>query len=77
VPGPDDPDAHIWGNIAQCGEGGNYTNGAGDAACVSTDNAGSGVEVDTQLITEIYNFCHSVDLSLLESAAGRGPVIAF
>jgi len=30
----------VWSNLAGCGEAGNYTNGSGDAACVSSDMFG-------------------------------------
>lgn len=50
----------VWTNIAGCGEAGNFTNGAGDAACVSSDVAGV-IDYDTELWTESYNFCDSIN----------------
>jgi|GEM_PF-4473124 len=47
----------VWSNIAGCGESGNYTDGTGDAACVSSDIFGT-AEYDTELLTP------SMDLSL-------------
>jgi hypothetical protein len=45
------PNTAVWGDLVDCGEAGNYTNGADNACCVSTDMAGPGVEVATELIT--------------------------
>lgn len=39
-----------WSNLAGCGESGNYTNGSGDVACVSSDVFGP-AEFDTELWT--------------------------
>ncbi len=43
-----------WTNLAGCGEGGNYTNGAGDVACASSANAGA-AEFDTELLTPAFD----------------------
>ena len=40
----------FWTNLASCGEGGNWTNGSGDAACASSDMQGGG-NYDTELRT--------------------------
>ncbi|WP_457676866.1 carboxypeptidase regulatory-like domain-containing protein [Thiolapillus sp.] len=40
----------VWSNVAGSGEGGNFTGGAGDAASVSSDVAGS-KEFDTSLVS--------------------------
>jgi hypothetical protein len=57
-----------WSDLAGCGEAGNFTNGSGDCACVSTDIAGIGVNVDTQLITSSYSFAGYSDLVLAFTA---------
>ncbi|MCP4655081.1 MAG: hypothetical protein GY856_06635 [bacterium] len=43
----------VWTNLAGCGEGGNFTNGSGDLACVSSDNFGT-AEFDTELLTPTF-----------------------
>lgn len=53
----------VWTNLAGCGEAGNYTNGGGDAACVSSDVFGAG-EFDTELRTPV------IDLSAYTAPAG-------
>ncbi|MER2599848.1 MAG: S8 family serine peptidase [Caldilineales bacterium] len=45
-----EPDGAQWGTIADCGEAGNYTNGSGEAACVSSDVFGE-AEFDTSLVS--------------------------
>lgn len=44
----------VWTNIAGSGESGNYTNGSGDAASASSDEAGI-VEYDTTLLSPVFN----------------------
>ena len=56
-------DGPIWTDLAGCGESGNFTNGSGDVACVSSDEFGS-AEFDTELITESYDFCDGVGSAL-------------
>ena len=58
----------VWSDLPGCGEGGNWTNGSGNCACVSTDIAGSGVEVDTELITSAYDFSGASGLTLAFTA---------
>lgn len=40
----------VWSNLAGCGESGNFVNGSGDTACVSSDLFGA-AEFDAELIT--------------------------
>ncbi|MEI2688244.1 MAG: hypothetical protein V9H69_00455 [Anaerolineae bacterium] len=49
-----EPNGPQWSNIAGCGETGNYTNGTGDAACVSSDAFGT-AEHDTSLVTPLFD----------------------
>jgi hypothetical protein len=57
-------DGIIWEG-APCGDlTGNWTGGTGDYACANSDFPGSGLEYDTELITESYNFCDSVNSGL-------------
>lgn len=58
----------VWSDLPGCGEAGNWTNGSGNCACVSTDIAGSGVEVDTELITSAYDFSAASGLALAFTA---------
>jgi Calx-beta domain-containing protein len=53
----------VWGNLAACGEAGNYTGGAGDAACVSSDFAGRG-EFDTELRSPVFSLAGATSASL-------------
>jgi hypothetical protein len=62
------PSTCIWGDLAWCGEGGNYTNGSGNCACVSTDICGSPTEVDTELITSAYDLSGASDTVLAFTA---------
>lgn len=43
-----------WGNLAACGESGNFTNGSGDVACISSDVFGA-AEMDAELRTPSIN----------------------
>lgn len=52
----------VWTNLAGCGESGNFTNGSGDTACVSSDVFGS-AEFDTELRTPV------IDLSTYTAPA--------
>lgn len=56
-----------WDTLAGCGEAGNFTNGAGDVACVSSDVAGTN-EFDTELLTDTYNFCDATNAAMLFTA---------
>ena len=58
----------IWGDLAHCGEAGNWTNGSGNCACISTDICGSGVELDSELITVAYDFSGESELVLAFTA---------
>jgi hypothetical protein len=58
----------VWSDLPGCGEAGNFTNGSGNCACVSSDLAGSGVEYDTELITSSYDFSGATDLVLAFTA---------
>ena len=49
-----EPSGPQWSDLVVCGEGGNYTNGSGDAACVSSDVFG-GAEFDTSLVTPAFS----------------------
>lgn len=49
------PGGPVWGDLAGCGESGNFTNGSGGTACVSSDQFGSG-EFDTELRTPAIDF---------------------
>jgi len=49
----------VWTNLANCGEPGNWTGGAGDLACVSSDDAGV-AEFDTELRTPVIDLSSSV-----------------
>src|SRR5262245_55382011 len=53
----------VWGNLAACGEAGNYTGGAGDAACVSSDHAGQR-EFDTELRSPVFSLAGATSASL-------------
>jgi hypothetical protein len=58
----------IWESLP-CGDlGGNFTNGSGDVACANSDFPGSGYEYDTDLVTESYNFCASVNSGMTLTA---------
>jgi uncharacterized repeat protein (TIGR01451 family) len=48
------PGGPVWGNLAGCGESGNFTNGSGDVACVSSDVFGA-AEFDVELRTSAIN----------------------
>jgi hypothetical protein len=57
--GSDGPNGSAaWSGLGEgsCVGEGNYTNGEGNCACSNTDAAGSGVEVDTELKTEGYDY---------------------
>ncbi len=49
-----EPNGPQWSSIAGCGEAGNYTNGTGEAACVSSDQFGA-AEMDTSLVTPLFS----------------------
>lgn len=51
----------VWGDLAGCGESGNFTGGAGDVACASSDVFGT-AEFDTELWT------NTLDLSTATAA---------
>ncbi|HEX6899001.1 MAG TPA: Calx-beta domain-containing protein [Thermoanaerobaculia bacterium] len=53
----------VWGDLASCGEAGNYTGGAGGAACVSSDLAGQG-ELDTELRSPVFSLAGATSASL-------------
>jgi ribosomal protein L35AE/L33A len=53
----------VWGNLATCGEAANYTGGAGDAACVSSDHAGQH-EFDTELRSPVFSLVGATSASL-------------
>jgi uncharacterized repeat protein (TIGR01451 family) len=48
------PGGPVWSNLAGCGETGNFTNGSGDVACVSSDVFGA-AEHDVELRTPAIN----------------------
>ncbi len=48
------PNGPQWSTIAGCGETGNFTNGSGEAACVSSDLFGA-AEMDTSLVTPMFD----------------------
>jgi hypothetical protein len=56
-----EPAGPQWSDLTACGESGNYTNGSGGVACVSSDNFGT-AEFDTSLLSP------SFDLSGVPSA---------
>ena len=58
-----EPSGPQWGNLASCGEGGNYTNGALDAACASSDVFGS-AEFDTELRTPTFSTLGQASVTL-------------
>jgi hypothetical protein len=49
-----EPNGPQWSTIAGCGETGNFTNGSGEAACVSSDIFGA-AEMDTSLVTPMFD----------------------
>jgi len=49
-----EPAGPQWGTIADCGESGNFTNGTGGAACVSSDVFGP-AEFDASLVTPVFS----------------------
>lgn len=49
-----EPNGPQWTSIAGCGETGNYTNGSGEAACVSSDVFGV-AEFDTSLVSPAFD----------------------
>jgi len=49
-----EPSGPQWTTIAGCGEAGNFTNGTGEAACVSSDIFGA-AEMDTSLVTPMFS----------------------
>jgi len=53
----------VWGDLASCGEAGNYTGGAGGAACVSSDLAGRD-EFDTDLRSPVFSLVGATSASL-------------
>jgi hypothetical protein len=53
----------VWGSLAACGEAGNYTGGAGGAACVSSDHAGQR-EFDTELRSPVFSLAGATSASL-------------
>ncbi len=53
----------VWGDLASCGEAGNYTGGADGAACVSSDLAGQG-EFDTELRSPVFSLAGATSASL-------------
>ena len=53
----------VWGSLASCGEAGNYTGGAGGAACVSSDLTGSR-EFDTELRSPVFSLAGATSASL-------------
>jgi len=53
----------VWGDLASCGEAGNYTGGAGGAACVSSDLAGRD-ELDTELRSPVFSLAGATSASL-------------
>ncbi len=57
----------IWGDLARCGEAGNYTNGSGDPACVSSDVFGS-ADFDTELRTPSFSTLGQSIVTLTYSA---------
>ena len=63
-----EPTGPVWGNLAGCGEGGNYTNGSGDVACVSSDIFGIG-EFDTELRTPVLDLSPWVTAQLTYTAS--------
>ena len=57
-------DGMIWMTNTAWGDE-NRTNGSGESAACNTDTAGSGLELDTSLITETYDFCAGSNSGLL------------
>jgi hypothetical protein len=53
----------VWTNLVGCGESANFTGGAGDLACVSSDAPGEPAEYDTELRTPV------IDLSTFVAPA--------
>ncbi|MFZ2358384.1 MAG: S8 family serine peptidase [Anaerolineae bacterium] len=62
-----EPNGPQWSTIAGCGESGNFTNGTGDAACVSSDLFGS-AEMDTSLVTPMFSLAGFGTASLTYTA---------
>ena len=48
------PNGPQWTTVANCGEAGNHTSGAGEAACASSGTFGT-AEFDTELRTPVFN----------------------
>ena len=57
-------DGVIWMTNTSWGDP-NRTNGSGESAACNTDTAGSGIELDTELISEAYDFCNATGSGLL------------
>lgn len=53
----------VWSDIPGCGESGNFTGGAGNAACASSDIAGI-VEFDTELWTNPFSLSNASSATL-------------
>jgi Calx-beta domain len=53
----------VWGDLAACGEAGNYTGGSGGAACVSSDVFGQ-AEFDTALVSPVFSLAGATSASL-------------
>ncbi len=58
-----EPSGPQWGTLASCGESGNYTNGAADVACVSSDIFGS-AEMDSELRTPAFSTVGQASVTL-------------
>ena len=56
-------DGMIWLTNTAWGDP-NRTNGSGESAACNTDTAGPGLELDTSLITETYDFCGATNSGL-------------
>lgn len=57
----------VWSDIAGSGESGNYTNGSGDAASVSSDAFGQ-ADFDTWLVTPVFTLTDNISATLDYSA---------
>lgn len=53
----------VWGNLASCGESGNFTGGAGDVACASSDVFGE-AEFDTEMWTNAFDLSAATSATL-------------
>ncbi|MEP0774761.1 MAG: immune inhibitor A, partial [Acidobacteriota bacterium] len=62
-----EPSGPQWTTLAGCGEAGNYTNGSGGVACVSSDLFGQ-AEMDTSLVTPAFSLAGFTSASLTYTA---------